>query len=97
MHLHHHGIPVEYYTKYTKLNDFFKILSTNIIDGQAIVSSAEARNYPIYIVQYHPEVIYDPADDLNSVRTPTNYKIAQAFSNFFASECDKNNHYFKDN
>lgn len=48
LHLHHHGIPFEDYTQYSTLSDFFKVLSTNIILGTEIVTTAEAKNYPIY-------------------------------------------------
>ena len=49
-HLHHRGIPVSFYEQYPKLADFFKIVSTNIFEGQEVVSTAEAHNYPIYVV-----------------------------------------------
>ena len=95
-HLHHRGVPLFNYIKYPKLNDFFKIISTDTIDGVSYISTAEAKNYPIYVTQYHPEVILDPATDLNSVKTPINFKIGQSFSNFFASECAKNMHRFNE-
>jgi len=33
IHLHQRGIPEENYSKYPKLNEFFKILSTNTIEN----------------------------------------------------------------
>ena len=45
-------------------------------------------------MQYHPESVLDPVADLNSNKSRINFLIAQAFSNFFASECDKNDNQF---
>ena len=73
MHLHHRGILLDAYSTYPILNEFFKIVSTNNINGVEIVSTAEAHNYPIYLVQYHPEAVYDPVSDLKSYRVPINF------------------------
>ena len=32
-HAHMHGIPVKFYHDFPSLNDFFKIISVNLIDG----------------------------------------------------------------
>lgn len=94
LHLHMHAIPLKDYTDYPSLDSFFKILSTNLIDGQEIVMTAESRKYPIYTVQYHPEAVIEPSADIKAVRTTLTYRLAQSFANFFASECNKNNHQF---
>ena len=95
MHLHHRGILMETYNSYPSLNEFFKIVSTNNINGVDIVSTAEAHNYPIYLVQYHPEAVYDPVSDLKSNRAPINFQVAQQFADFFAYECNRNEHKFE--
>ena len=95
MNLHHRGILLETYTSYPRLKEFFKILSTNNINGVDIVSTVEARNYPIYLVQYHPEAVYDPVSDLKSNRDPINFQVAQQFADFFAYECNRSKHKFE--
>lgn len=69
-HFHHRSVPVYYYLQFPALRDFFKILSVNLIDDQYIVASAEARDYPIYLTQFHPEVVLETVNDLNAVRSP---------------------------
>lgn len=94
-HYHHRSIPVFYYLKFPRLQEFFKIISVNDIDGKYIATSVEAKNYPFYLTQYHPEVVYDPANDINAVRSPINMQVAFNFANFFAEECQKSNHRFE--
>jgi hypothetical protein len=48
-HYHHRSVPVFHYLKYPKLQEFFRILSVNDIDGVYIASSVEAKDYPIYL------------------------------------------------
>ena len=59
-------------------------MTVNDINGTFIATSVEARKYPIFLNQYHPEVVLDPASDINSVRSPINMKVAFHFANFFA-------------
>lgn len=54
---HHYGLTIQTFQENEKLNSFFTILSTNIADnGAHFVSTFEAKRYPIYGVQWHPEV-----------------------------------------
>ena len=75
MHLHERGIPLEYYQTYPKLAQTLRVISTNDIDGQVIVSTAEALEYPIYMTQYHPEVVYEPVPDLLARHDRLSYKF----------------------
>ncbi|TNV83488.1 hypothetical protein FGO68_gene1624 [Halteria grandinella] len=95
-HFHHRSVPVYNYLKYPQLREFFKILSVNLIDDQYIVASAEARDYPIYLTQFHPEVVMEPANDINAVRTPTTAQIAFSFANWLAVESAKSTHRWRD-
>ena len=88
-HLHHRGIPLHYYDKFPILNEFFDILSLNTFEDGTIVSTCEAKKYPIYLTQYHPEIVYEPAQDILANREPEAFRIAFEFSNFFATECSK--------
>ncbi|CDW78272.1 gamma-glutamyl hydrolase-like [Stylonychia lemnae] len=94
-HLHHRGIPVKDYERFEKLADFFHILSTNIFEDQEIVSTAEAKNYPIYVFQYHPEVVYEPTPDINSDKSRHSVTFAHQLTSFFKAELLKNNHRFE--
>lgn len=93
-HLHHRGIPVSYYETFPALAEFFTILSTNTFDNVPIVSTAEAKNYPIYVTQYHPEIVYEPAPDINSDKSEHAYLIAKEFAEFMRDELLKSNHKF---
>jgi gamma-glutamyl hydrolase len=95
-HFHHRSVPVMVYRQFPVLSDFFDIISVNQIDTLLIVASAEARDYPIYVTQFHPEVVLEPAADINAVRTPMTAQIAFNFANWIAMEAQKSTHRFKD-
>jgi hypothetical protein len=48
-HYHHRSVPVSYYLKFPKLDEFFRIITVNEINGTFIAASVEARKYPIYL------------------------------------------------
>lgn len=53
---HIEGIYPEHLTRNEQLHSFYRILSTNKDrKGRPFVSTMEARDYPIYGVQWHPE------------------------------------------
>lgn len=91
-HLHHRGIPTSFYTRFPALSGFFNILSNNTLGNDTIVSTCEAKKYPVYLTQYHPEIVYEPAADINASRGPEAYKVAFDFASFFAEECAKSGH-----
>jgi gamma-glutamyl hydrolase len=54
--LHHDGIPLDAYSTYPKLGAFFDLLSTNLDrKGKAFASTVQAKDWPIYGVQWHAE------------------------------------------
>ena len=54
--LHHDGVEPSVFEASNNLNQFFKMLSTNVDrNGKPFASSIESRDYPIYGVQWHPE------------------------------------------
>eukprot|EP00347_Sterkiella_histriomuscorum_P018381 403345717 len=94
-HLHHRGIPSAFYKTFPQLNDFFNILTVNTFDGQEIVSTAEAWNYPVYVFQYHPEIVYeDDATDIQTDKSPHSYRYAQELARFLREEMLKSSHQF---
>ena len=90
--MHHRGIPTSFYERYPRLSSFFNILTTNTFENDTIVSTCEAKDYPIYLTQYHPEIVFEPANDILANREVDSFKIAFEFSNFMANECSKNSH-----
>eukprot|EP00347_Sterkiella_histriomuscorum_P011186 403373420 len=77
LHLHHHAISQNAYFMNPSLIRFFNAATENIIDDQIIITTAEAQNYPIYSVQYHPEAVLEPSQDINATRSLMGFKIAQ--------------------
>ena len=57
---HHDGIkPIDFYNN-KKISDNYQIVATNIDrNGVSFISIFEAKEYPIYGLQFHPERIYD--------------------------------------
>jgi len=53
---HKNATSVDTFLDNQKLNAFFDITSVNFDgNGKWFVSSIEAKDYPIYAVQFHPE------------------------------------------
>jgi len=76
-HNHDYGISVEDFTNNKDLMRFYNITATGVCDNnKTYVANIEAKYYPIYGLQWHPE------------NTP---KMSE-FSDFFISELNKNKH-----
>lgn len=76
----------------------WRIISTNRdVNNFKFVSSIESKIYPFYGVQFHPEKnSFEFKVDHGISHTTNAVKVTQYFSNFFVSECRKNNQSFKD-
>ncbi|XP_067836270.1 gamma-glutamyl hydrolase [Heptranchias perlo] len=95
---HRWSLSVKNFTSNTKLSNFYKILTTNT-DSQQVefVSTMEARSYPIYGVQWHPEKNpYEWSTKKKFPHTPNAVKVAWYMADFFVNEARKNYHYFSD-
>ena len=56
LNLHHDGVDPAAYEENPELGDAFAILSTNVdLRGKPFVSTFEAKRYPFYGAQWHPE------------------------------------------
>lgn len=56
INLHHDGVTPSTYQNNPKLSAFVDLLSTNVDrKGNIFGSSFEAKKFPIYATQYHPE------------------------------------------
>ena len=60
VNLNSHGwcLTPENYTKFESLRNFWDVLATNTdFDGVEFISLMEAKHYPIWVSQYHPEKV----------------------------------------
>ncbi|KAG8574281.1 hypothetical protein GDO81_009124 [Engystomops pustulosus] len=93
---HHFGITPKAFLGNKKLSTFYRILSTNHDqNGVEFVSTIEARDYPIYAVQWHPEVNrFQWRSDLAFPHSANAIWISQYLANFFVNEARKNPNHF---
>ncbi|XP_053319050.1 gamma-glutamyl hydrolase-like [Spea bombifrons] len=89
---HHFGITPEVFQANEKLSTFYRILSTNRDKSEVeFVSTIEARNFPIYGVQWHPEVNrFQWRSDHAYPHSVNAMWISQYTANFFVNEARKN-------
>ncbi|XP_065071657.1 gamma-glutamyl hydrolase-like isoform X1 [Rhopilema esculentum] len=93
---HKYSLLSEYFLKSKILTDFYRVISLNDDkEGVRFVSTYEARRYPIYGLQWHPEkllFVWNPmmaADhSIDSIR------VAQYIANFFVMEARRNSNRF---
>ncbi len=96
---HEHGLLVSEYESNTSLNIFFDMLSFNEDRvGVQFVSTIEARRYPFYATQWHPEKNNfewsDNEDYSNIPHSPMAVRLSLATAQFFVSEARKSEHEF---
>uniref|UniRef100_A0A8C6WXB2 folate gamma-glutamyl hydrolase n=1 Tax=Neogobius melanostomus TaxID=47308 RepID=A0A8C6WXB2_9GOBI len=94
---HRYGLTIKTFQENEKLNNFFTILSTNIADnGAHFVSTIEAKNYPFYGVQWHPEVNRFMWDSRKNF--PHSFhavKLSTLLAEFFVNEGRRSLHHFE--
>jgi len=92
------ALALDKFNSIQKLVDFYNVLSTaNDRAGDTFITFIEAKNYPIYGTQFHPEKIQfewvkDTAIDHGDNAVEFNSWLAQ----FFVKECRKNDNHFDD-
>jgi len=96
---HDHGLLVSEYETNPALNSFFQELSFNgTAAGQRFVSTMEARDYPFYGTQWHPEKNNfewsENSDYSNIPHSPNAVLVSEATARFFLSEARKSAHVF---
>jgi len=86
------------YTTNPLLDQFYDILSTNVDrDNVTFISTVEAKRYPVYGVQWHPEKPQFEWDAKEvTPHSPGAVYVSQYMANFLVSEARKNNHAFAD-
>lgn len=79
-----------------ELSDFLRVLTTSVDrDNKTFVSLFEAKKYPFYGSQFHPEKSlfrWHPNEDIN--HSFDSIKASQYFGNFFINEAKKSHHRF---
>eukprot|EP01059_Diplonema_ambulator_P018031 TRINITY_DN3019_c1_g1_i1.p1 TRINITY_DN3019_c1_g1~~TRINITY_DN3019_c1_g1_i1.p1 ORF type:complete len:315 (+),score=37.97 TRINITY_DN3019_c1_g1_i1:527-1471(+) len=103
---HELGLSPDTFSKNEKLTSFFDVLSTNKdLNGRVFISTMEAKNYPIYATQWHPErnafewavqnfnasLPLEPAIN----HGPAAIKTTSFLAEFLVSEARKSKHAFK--
>jgi len=80
----------------SKITAFFTVLSTNKdTDGKEFVSTYEAKHFPIYGTQWHPEKHNFEWDTSKHINHSLNaIRISQYLANFFVQEARKSSHAF---
>ncbi len=96
---HDHGLLVTEFISNPELNNFFRMLSYNKAPaGQFFVSTMEAKRYPFYGTQWHPEknnFEWSQNEDYSNIpHTPNAISASQASAHFFLSEARKSQHIY---
>ena len=90
---HTFGVKKETYEKDQKLAEFWKVTATSTSrDKVKFVASIEAKNYPFYATQYHPEKQSTEFKGLKHKAVNDESKhLTAAMADFFVSKAKKNN------
>jgi gamma-glutamyl hydrolase len=98
MENHGHAILSEDVAANERLSAFFKVLSLSLArDGRPYVSTMEARDYPVYATQWHPEKnAYEWTSTLSIPHSPDAVEVTQESANFFVGEARRNSHAARD-
>jgi glutamine amidotransferase PdxT len=89
---HRLGIEPSQYTQYPILDELFEIIATAVDrNGKEYIAITQGKNYPIYTVQFHPEMIginkkreFSVPNNIDAVR------ISQNLASFYVGEVRKN-------
>lgn len=92
--IHRRGISLEDFDKFESVKKFFTVTSYALDkNGKKYINSIEAKDYPIYGIQYHPEVSpFARADGFEFNHTIGAVRISQLHSLLFLAETEKNLH-----
>nr|XP_033806285.1 gamma-glutamyl hydrolase-like isoform X2 [Geotrypetes seraphini] len=93
---HHYGIGSQVFKANAKLREFYSVLSTNTDSlGKEYVSTIEGKVYPMYAVQWHPEVNrFEWEKDLAYPHSRNAVHLASFMADFFVNEARKSTHSF---
>eukprot|EP00127_Corallochytrium_limacisporum_P007405 Clim_evm8s251 gene=Clim_evmTU8s251 len=93
---HEFGVLVKDFNRYTALHEFWNLVSTSSDrDGAEFISTIEAKDYPVWAVQWHPEKPQFEWKPWGQINHDTDTVAAmQYMTNFFIGEARKNKNHF---
>ncbi|XP_030057823.1 gamma-glutamyl hydrolase [Microcaecilia unicolor] len=93
---HHYGIGTQVFKANDKLRKFYSVLSTNTDSlGKEFVSTIEGKVYPMYAVQWHPEMNrFEWKKDLAYPHSRNAVRLSSFMADFFVNEARKSAHSF---
>jgi gamma-glutamyl hydrolase len=94
---HNFGVAPSVFQSNSRLNALMKIttIGTPVKGGSDFVASAEGREYPIYINQYHPEKpAFEWKKSVNAPHKAESIEVGQFMINHFVNEARNNNRKF---
>eukprot|EP00918_Siedleckia_nematoides_P014316 GHVU01031105.1.p1 GENE.GHVU01031105.1~~GHVU01031105.1.p1 ORF type:complete len:262 (-),score=50.03 GHVU01031105.1:525-1310(-) len=96
MFVHSRGVTPRAWVENPRLSNFYTVLATSHdTNDTEFVGVVEAKRYPWYAVQFHPEKIpFEGAPALKLRPNEGGLVAAQYFANFFVEECRNNSHRF---
>jgi len=96
MNNHVRGVAPSTYQEHSDLRDFFHIISTNKDrNGDVFISTVEAKEHPIYGVQWHPEKPLFEWNPTEAMNHSTDSVLANQYTaDFFVTEARKSSHHF---
>lgn len=91
---HEDGLPLANFRENKRMTDFWKVAATTTSPGgDTFVSAMEARDYPFFAVQFHPEKnLYEWR--IAACRTDEGAEISQVLSNKFVEYARHNTNRF---
>uniref|UniRef100_UPI0037E70476 gamma-glutamyl hydrolase n=1 Tax=Semicossyphus pulcher TaxID=241346 RepID=UPI0037E70476 len=92
---HSWSLSMKNYSQNYKLRKFYRILSTNTDGKREFISTMEAKHYPFYAVQWHPEKSpFEWIDKPGMIHTTSAVRASFYTASFFVSEAMKSKHQF---
>ena len=93
-HYHSYGVSLEDYQQIPSLNNFFKLLSTDVAEnGVTYITGLQSNNFPIYALMYHPEyqvMDFESEHTFNVVKNQQTIDIFEHLGEFIYKEALRN-------
>ncbi len=95
-HYHNLALPLKLFRENEKLGHFYRVITTNVDrNGVEFVSTMEAKKYPFYSVQWHPEKVSFEWCSIKPIpHCAASIELSQYISNFFVQEARYSKHKF---
>ena len=95
-HFHELGLLLKLFQENDKLKEFYRVITTNVDrKGVEFVSTMEAKKYPFYSTQWHPEKApFEWCPEKKIPHTKQSIELSQYIANFFVEEARYSKHKF---